>query len=128
MLSNFLTPKDFLLCIHQNHSQTAISRTSNKVLIKNIFGHMFTKDLVRNWFEKMWKKIQKFSPCRLQDISIWSNKNPFFVTMKSRAAALHKVKSLWKKSQNGCNYMDSFFKASWLHAWKILDHLESYNI
>jgi len=54
----------------------------------------------------VWKdveKFQKFPPCRLQDISIWSKKNPFFVTAKIWAVALHKVKSLWKNFQNNCN-------------------------
>jgi len=33
-----------------------------------------------------------------------------------------------KNVQNGGALLDSFFKASWLHARKISDHLELYNI
>jgi len=66
----------------------------------------------------VWKdveKIPKFSPCRLQDISIWSDKNLFFDLAKNRAVALHKVTFVCKNVQNGGASLDSFFKASWLH-------------
>jgi len=33
-----------------------------------------------------------------------------------------------KNVQNGGASLDSYFKASWLHAWKISNHLELYNI
>jgi len=40
----------------------------------------------------MWKKIQNFPPCRLQDISVYSDKNPFSALAKNQAAAaLYKV-------------------------------------
>jgi len=31
----------------------------------------------------MWKKLKKFPPSRLQDISIGSDKNPFFAPAKT---------------------------------------------
>jgi len=46
----------------------------------------------------MWKKIQKFSLYRLQGISVWSGKNPFFGPAKNGVVALHKVTFEWKKS------------------------------
>jgi len=78
--------------------------------------------------EKMWKKFQKFPSCRLLDNSVWSDKSPFFAPMKTRAAALHKVTFVWKYVQNGGASLDSFFKASWLHAWKNSHHFELYNM
>jgi len=74
------------------------------------------------------EKFQKFQPCRLQGISIWIDKNPFGGLMKNWAATLHKVTFLWKNVPNSIYSLDSFFKASWLHAWKFSDHLELYNI
>jgi len=60
------------------------------------------------------EKIQNFPPCRLQDIRVLSDKNPFFAPVKNRAknraAAFHKVTFVWKNVQNGGASLDSFFK------------------
>jgi len=61
-----LTPKGFLLCFHP----TAILVQVPNFRKKNTFGHMQPYNLVVGWFENMWKKFQKFPPCRLQDISV----------------------------------------------------------
>jgi len=74
------------------------------------------------------KKIQKFPLCKLQDIHVWIDKNPFFGPMKIWATTLHKVTFVWKNVHVGGASLNSFFKASWLHAWKDWDHLELYNI
>jgi len=76
----------------------------------------------------MWKEIQKFPPCRLQDIDVWSDKNPFFGPAKIQAAELHKVTFVWKKFQSDGYSLDSFFTTSWLHAWKFSNHLELYKV
>jgi len=49
----------------------------------------------------MWEKFQKFLQCRLQDISIWSDKNLFGGPMKKEAIAHHKVTYVLKNVQNG---------------------------
>jgi len=64
------------------------------------------------------EKIQKFPPCALEDMSFRIHNNPFFGPSKNRAAALHNVPFVWKNVQNGGASLDSFFKASWLYAWK----------
>jgi len=66
----------------------------------------------------MWKKFQKIPPCGLQVMSFRIHKNPIFYPTKTRAGALHKLTFVWKNVQNGGESLDSFFKASWLHAWK----------
>jgi len=66
----------------------------------------------------MWKKFQKFPPCRLQDIriiSISSDKNHFFGLAKNMATALHKVTFVWKLFYV-CGALNSFFNPSFLHA------------
>jgi len=65
----------------------------------------------------MWKKIQKFLPCRLQE-------NPLLGPVENRAAALHKLTFICKNVLNGGPFFG--FKASWLHASKISNHLELY--
>jgi len=72
------------------------------------------------WFEKMQKKFQKFPLCRLQDISIWIEKNLFFSLVKTQVATLHKV-TLWL-------FFGCILQGKLVDAWKILDHLELYNI
>jgi len=67
------------------------------------------------------EKISEFT-------SIWSDKNPFSGLAKTWAAVLHKFTFVWKNVQNGGYSLNFFFKASWLHAWKILGHLKLYNI
>jgi len=62
----------------------------------------------------MWKKFKKFQAGGLQDISIWSDKNPFFGLSKKRVAALHKLTFVWNFFQNGGASLDSFFKASYM--------------
>jgi len=39
----------------------------------------------------MHKKFSKFPPCRLQDISVRIDKNPYFGLAKNKATILHKV-------------------------------------
>jgi len=76
----------------------------------------------------MWKNFQKFIPCGLQDISIWSDKSPFGGGLtKNWVAALYKVTFVWKNVQNGGASLDSFLKASCLErSWKNSDRLELY--
>jgi len=79
----------------------------------------------------VWKdveKIQKNSPCRLQDISIWIDKNLFIGPTNTGQLHSTRVTFVWKNIQNGSYCLDSFFKASWLHAWKNSDHLELFNM
>jgi len=64
----------------------------------------------------MWKKFQKFSPCGLQDIKVSIDKNNFFNPAKKRAIVLDKVTIASKNAQNVGASLDSFLKASWLHA------------
>jgi len=61
------------------------------------------------------KKNSEIPPYRLQDITVSSDKILFFALAKIQVAAVHKVISLLKNVQNGCNFLESFFKASWLH-------------
>jgi len=73
------------------------------------------------------EKFQNFPPCRLQDISVWSDKNPIFAPAKIQAAVLQKITFVWKNVQNGGYSLISLFKSSCLHAWKFSNHLELYN-
>jgi len=72
------------------------------------------------------EKLQEFSPSGLQDISIWIDKNPFFGLVKNMAASQGHI--CRKNVQIGGASLNSFFEASWLHAWKFSNHLELYNI
>ncbi len=40
--------------------------------------------------------------------------------MKNQGAELHKGTFVCKNVQNGGASLDSFFKTSWLHAWKTI--------
>jgi len=69
----------------------------------------------------MWKDFRNFHHVNCKILMFWSD-NLFFGPPKEGVAALHKVTFVWKNVQNGGASLDSYFKASWLHAWKILDH------
>jgi len=51
-----------------------------------------------------------------RDISISSDKIPFFVTTKTQAIAFYKVTFVLKNVQNGGAPLHLFFKESWLHS------------
>jgi len=73
----------------------------------------------------MWKKFQKFPPHELQDMSFWIHKNPIFgLAKKWLGNYILQGQIFMKNVQNGSNSWDSFFKSSWIHAWKNFDHLE----
>jgi len=78
------------------------------------------------WEEDV-EKVHKYSHCGLQDISFWIDKNPFFCPAEN-PIALHKITFIWKNVQNSGAFLGSFFKASWLYAWKNSNHFELYNI
>jgi len=74
------------------------------------------------------EKISEFPLHGLQDMNFQILKNPFLGPAKTQAVALHKHTFIQKNVQNGGASLESFFKASWLHARKISDYLELYNI
>jgi len=76
----------------------------------------------------MQKKIQKLPLYRLQDISVWSDKYLFFGPEKKPCSYTSQGYFVWKNVKNGGAPLDSFFRESWLYAWKFLDHLEFHNI
>jgi len=43
------------------------------------------------------EKVQKYPPCRLEDINVWIYKNLFFGLAKNYAPTLHKLTLVWKK-------------------------------
>jgi len=63
----------------------------------------------------MWKKIQKFSLCRLQDISVWIDKNHFFGLAKNKAHLYEKMSMLvvllWIHSSRQVGYMLEIFRS-----------------
>jgi len=95
--SFMLTLEVSWLCYHQKHSKIAISNTSTKYLKKNHFWmHVIIgSSCMLDWEDV--KKIQNFPLCRLQDISVWSDKSPFGGLAKNRATALHKVTYIFMK-------------------------------
>jgi len=105
-------------------SKTAIYRTNNKKkLLKNHFWIQITIRSCSIMDFEYVEKIQNFSPYRLQDISVWSDKNSFLGPAKIWVVALHKVTFEWKNVQNSGHSLDSFFKESWLHAWKFWNRI-----
>jgi len=119
-----LTHKGYWLCFHQKHSKTSILKQVPNLRKKK---HFWTHVTIGSCSALVWKdlkKIQKFPPCRLQDISVWIDKNPFIGPTKNMAATIHKVTFVWINIHIGGASLGSFFKANWLYDW---NHLELYN-
>jgi len=68
------------------------------------------------------EKISKFLLHRLQDISIWSDKNDLFGSIENQTIAFHKVTFVWKEVHIVGTFLDSLFKESWLHVWKVSNY------
>jgi hypothetical protein len=66
---------------------------------------------------------------RLQDISIWSDRNDFFEPYQKTTTAFYRGTFIHSKNvQNGGAFQDLFLKASFLHGLQNLDHLELYSV
>jgi len=74
------------------------------------------------------EKISEISTAWIARYELLNSQTFFFCLVKKRATALHKLTFVWKNVQNGGASLDSFFKSSWPHAWKISDHLKLQNI
>jgi len=79
-------------------------------------------------WEDVAKNFQKFLLYGLQDIRVWIDKNPFFWPCKKQGSSISQGHICIKKNVHvGGASLDSYFKAIWLHAWKISNHLELYS-